>query len=268
MALKLARRSFLKGIGGAVIGLPLLEVMVPSRALAQTVAPVRYVVAFGGMSLGGDCGVNPATNVIPAATGAGYQLTRGLRALGGRGSDATKYPWESIKNLVTVVSGLRIPVETAGSIQTGARVSAFHSSTMAPLLAGTKATQQLSEPTAPSSDQLAAATLRGSSRFASLQYRVQAQQYHGGVAVQSRISYARNSSGAIVPLDPIASPRLAYEQLFTDFSAPATSDPEEVAARRRALEQQRSVIDLVRGSSDRLQSRLGRSDRLRLERHF
>lgn len=267
MALKLARRSFLKGIGGAAIGLPFLEVMMPSRALAQSTAPVRYVVAFGGMSIGGDCNVNPATNVIPATTGTGYALTRGLRPLGGRATDS-KYPWESVKDAVTVVSGLRIPVELAGNIPSGGRVSAFHSSTMAPLLSGTKATQQLSEPTAPSSDQLAAATLKGTSRFASLQYRVQAQQYHGGVPVQSRISYARNSSGAIVPLDPIASPRLAYEQLFTDFSAPDTSDPAEVAARRRALEQQRSVIDLVRSSSDRLKARLGRSDSVRLERHF
>ena len=58
MALRLSRRTMLRGIGGAVVGLPLLECMLEGRgkAGAQTPGPypTRFVIVFAGQALGGD----------------------------------------------------------------------------------------------------------------------------------------------------------------------------------------------------------------------
>lgn len=53
-SLKLNRRALLRGIGGAAIGLPLLECMLDQKAFAQSVIPRRYGIVFAGQSIGGD----------------------------------------------------------------------------------------------------------------------------------------------------------------------------------------------------------------------
>ncbi len=53
-SLKLDRRTLLRGIGGAAIGLPLLECMLDKKAFAQSVIPRRYGIVFAGQSIGGD----------------------------------------------------------------------------------------------------------------------------------------------------------------------------------------------------------------------
>ena len=56
--LRLSRRTVLKGIGGAVVGLPLLDCMLNEHgtALAQSggALPKRYAIVFAGQALGGD----------------------------------------------------------------------------------------------------------------------------------------------------------------------------------------------------------------------
>ena len=61
-----------------------------------------------------------------------------------------------------------------------------------------------------------------------LTYRVQAAYYRGSNGDggdRGRISY-RDDGGSIIPVDPIVSPRLAYESLFTGFVPP---DPGQAA---------------------------------------
>ena len=59
MARRFTRRAMLRGAGGAAITLPALEIMFDRHGIsyAQSAAiPKRYIVCFGGTSLGGDGG--------------------------------------------------------------------------------------------------------------------------------------------------------------------------------------------------------------------
>ena len=79
----LGRRSFLRGAGGAVIALPLLDIMLDDHgeALADgTALPCRYLVSFGGFSLRTDKD-GSSDGFIPNAVGPGYDLKPGLAPL-------------------------------------------------------------------------------------------------------------------------------------------------------------------------------------------
>jgi hypothetical protein len=57
MTFSLRRRTVLVGLGGAVVGLPLLECMLDRRGTARAQSatiPPRYAIVFAGQSLGGD----------------------------------------------------------------------------------------------------------------------------------------------------------------------------------------------------------------------
>jgi hypothetical protein len=79
------------------------------------------------------------------------------------------------------------------------------------------------------------------------------------------MSWKRASDGSLLPHDPIVSPRVAYESLFGSFVPP---DPAGRSRVRRALEERRSVLDLVGGDIATLLPQLTASDRQRMERHF
>ena len=93
-ALRLTRRTLLRGAGGVAVGLPLLEAMLDSgSARAQAAAaPKRYLVVFDGQSLGGDDDTL-LSDFIPDRTGAGYDLKAPPAPLGTAG----------VQSLVTVV---------------------------------------------------------------------------------------------------------------------------------------------------------------------
>ena len=104
-----------------------------------------------------------------------------------------------------------------------------------------------------------AAAIGGDTRFESLQYRVQAQDYGGGVGYMS-------FSHQNFPIGPIASPRLAYDQLFAGFTPGGGGGTPPPPSDR--LLQGASVLDLVLRRSERLRQVMGASDRIRLEEHF
>jgi len=116
----------------------------------------------------------------------------------------------------------------------------------------------------PTSDQIVANVVAGDAPFRSLEYRIQASHYRGGDD-RGTISHGLDASGDLVSNPPIASPRIAYDQLFRSFTP---TDPVEAELRRRILERDRSVVDLVSQSSDELMRELGTADKARLQRHF
>jgi hypothetical protein len=63
-----------------------------------------------------------------------------------------------------------------------------------------------------------------------------------------------------------ASPKAAYQSLFFDLQRP--TDAAAIAARDYQLRTRRSVLDLVKAGTERLQTRLGDYDRQRFERHL
>jgi hypothetical protein len=248
---KLHRRTLLRGMGGVAIALPLLEIMQQSEASAQA-APLRYLVSYGGLSTG-----RPEGDLVtPDAVGAGYDIKHSLMHLG----DGSAYGVSGfdIQDYVSVVSGLTIPWEgQSGGAPPGGKIRNFHYCTVQPQMSGMRVVEPAAPPLGPTSDHVVAAALGVARRS----YCVQPSGY---ISSLGTISF-REDGGQIVPEDPITSPRLAYEGLFTGFEP---ADPVEAEKARRLLLRRKSAIDLVRGGLERLLPRLGRADAVRMERHL
>jgi hypothetical protein len=99
-------------------------------------------------------------------------------------------------------------------------------------------------------DQLAAETLGHATRFPSLVLAVTGEN--------RTLSYTR--SGAAIPADQ--SPRKVFEKLFLQ------GKPAEIEERVERLRQGRSTLDFVGEESRRLQARLGREDRERVDEYL
>ena len=266
--LRLPRRTFLRGLGGAAVALPMLEIMLDDAGEARAdghALPLRYLVCFGGFSLTTDG--DPLTDsYIPSATGPAYPLGAGLLPLLERG----------VQDEVTVVSGLSIPSQEAqdenAPIPPGGRTVHFHAH-VNPVVSGMRSAPwtamdtHIPTVTGPSSDQIVAEALGGQTAFPSLAYRAQALLYNTGTYHMNRdtISYRRGAGGQIERVVPVVSPRQAYDALFLGFTP---DDPEEAAAKALELDRRRSVLDVVDRRMGGLLDRLGAADRMRLERHY
>src|SRR5438874_13114773 len=128
MPLRITRRTLLRGAGGAAITLPVLEIMLDRHGgayAAGTAIPKRYLVCFGGTSLGGD-GDPLHNDYVPSTVGPNYDLKSALA------------PLVSVKGEVSVVSGLSIPTANGGAVPAAGRRDDFHVSSLSPLLSGVR----------------------------------------------------------------------------------------------------------------------------------
>jgi hypothetical protein len=259
----------LRGAAGAVVGLPLLECMLDGNgeALAGGAAlPKRYLLCFGGYSLGADG--DPMVDIVPPATGPGYALGRCLLPLGGHHDAAGA----AVKERISVVSGLTIPSQQAKNsslpIPPGGRTAIFHFHAN-PLFTGMRSLPWVDTDitngvvTGKSSDQMVADAIGAGTVFPSLAYRVQALYYNtqGMPDGHDVMSYG-DGGAAIVPQ---ASPRQAYDALFTGF---VPDDPAVAAAKAFELEKRKSVLDLVDRRMNGLMTRVSAADRVRLDKHY
>ncbi|MFZ5470713.1 MAG: DUF1552 domain-containing protein [Myxococcota bacterium] len=259
--LKLHRRAVLKGLGGVSIGLPLLEVMLDSqKAFGQSATPPkRYMVFFDGQSLGADRDTRH-NDLVPNTIGRDYDLKSATAPLANH---------NNIKNEVSIVSGLSIPVANGGPVPAAGRRDDFHVSSLSPLLSGVRSPSNTAS-AGVTSDQVVAGFLAGNTPHRSLVYRVQADWYLSVSAPYGRdmISYRANTSGGNpVAIPPQTSPQQAFNALFGGFTPPGV-DP--AAAARFDFDQRsrRSILDLVRGNTERLIPKLGAADRVRLSLHL
>ncbi len=265
----LPRRTFLRGLGGVAVGLPMLEIMLDDAGEALAGGdpmPPRFLVCFGGFSLLTDG--SPLTNdYIPAATGPDYPLGTGLAPLGTLG----------VQDRVTVVSGLSIPSQAAQDenepIPVAGRTVHFHAH-INPVVSGMRSAPwtandtHIPTVTGRSSDQIVAdAWADSGTSFRSLTYRAQALLYNTGTYPQNRdtISFRRSRRGEIERVVPVVSPRQAYDALFLGF---VPDDPKEAAAAILELDRRRSVLDVVDRRMGGLVDRLSAADRERLEQHY
>lgn len=250
----LPRRTFLRGAAGFAMALPALEAMTVSAATGST---CRYFLGFAGSSTGFP-GINYDL-VRPDTVGSGYDIKRGLQPL----ADL------DVADSVTVITGMEIPWGDSGSVPPGGRVRNWHAKSVAPLISGVRGADDGDEAArGATSDQIAAEILGTDTSHAALTYRVQAAYYRGSNGdggARGRISY-RDEGGSIVPVDPIVSPRLAYESLFTGFVP--EDDPAAAAAALAVLRRRRSAVDLVLEDAQALLPMLGAVDRQRMEQHF
>ncbi len=255
-AKKLSRRVFLTGVGGTMIGVPLLETMLDDHgeAFAQDGEPIpkRYVVCFGGHSLGADR--DDVHNMfVPQTVGRNYDTPLAIEPIGELG----------LVDDVSVLSGLEIPSAFGGSEPAGGRHDDFHIASLSPLLSGVRSITGGRPVRGITSDQVVAQTIGGDTTFNSLVYRVQASWYLDQSAPYGRdlISY-RGDGDAI---EATVSPRQAFMTLFSGFTPP---NPVDAQRRDFLLRSRKSVLDLVRGSYQRLLPQLSAADRIRLEAHF
>jgi hypothetical protein len=247
----------LRGLGGVAVGLPALDVMLDSHGTAYAqggMVPKRYLVCFGGTSLGGD-GDPLHNDYVPSTVGPNYDLKSALA------------PLLPVKNEISVVSGLQIPTANGGAVPAGGRRDDFHVSSLSPLLSGVRSPANTAA-AGPTSDQLVAEAIAGNTPFKSLVYRVQVGWYLSVSAPYGRdmLSYKKDGTGKIVPIPPTVSPLDAWKALFGNFTPPGGGAVDPKAD--LMLRARKSVLDLVSGNAERLMPKLGNGDRQRLERHF
>jgi hypothetical protein len=263
-----SRRTLLQGIGGAAVALPALEAMAPRAArAAASMPPRRFVFCYGGISTAGD-GIAD-DRLTPTRTGKGYDLKEAGKAIADLG----------VHEEITLVSNLLVPYSSGSTAPPAGRTRHFHHNSISPQSAGTRSGVQAApglasnEPLGPTCDQLVADHLAADTRFRVLALRVQAESYTAGrtnpkYAVRAgRLSYRKDSSGNLIPVEPRVSPRLVYESLFSGLVPAAPADAGRLSFE---LRKRRSVLDLVREESQRLMGHrsLGHADRLRLGQHF
>lgn len=252
-----SRRAVLRGIAGAALALPALEIMGWRRgARAQDVPiPSRYLVCFGGMSTGRkwrDADDDTVDLLVPAATGPGYDLPLALEPLAAH----------AVHGDVSVVSGLTLPW-AASDVPAAHRYVNFHNFCFGPLLTGTRNGPE-AVVRGTSSEHLVAAAIGSGNRVPAMVYRVQASS--AGNGFQSTMSFRGGvDGGAATPVTPKVSPRLIWDELFSGATG---GDPESDAAAELLRRRRLSVLDLVRDSGDRLRARLGAADRQRLDEHL
>lgn len=263
--LKLDRRSFLRGACGTLVALPFLECMTPTAKAGTPSGPSRFFVGFCGTSTGGqfytrERGVWSGDCTTPAATGAGWESTVGLAAIDAHG----------VREDVAIVSGLEIPWETSSGIPAAGRQRKWHDSPVGPLLSGQRSSDDDSVrsgfATAATCDQIMADALYDGDpgRFRSLQLGVQQSAYI--TAVERGYVSFRREDGRVRALPPTVSIAAAYRSLFSSY-VPSDDTAALDAARYRTRATSR-VLDLVQDDARRLLARVGRQDRVRLERHF
>ncbi|MBH25604.1 MAG: transcriptional initiation protein Tat [Myxococcales bacterium] len=238
---RLSRRAFLGG-AGAAIALPFLEAMLPTRALADAAEVPRRFLAFyvpNGIHM-------PAWT--PNEAGRDFGLTPILE------------PLANVRDHINVISGLaNRPARPDGAGVHAAGTSSFLTAAHAFKTEGANISVGVSM------DQIAAAAVGGATRFPSLQLGIEGGGNAGGCDSGYSCAYSRNISWASesTPLPKIVSPQLAFDRLFQGFDAQASA-----AERAKRKRYRTSVLDYARADAQRLKTRLGQTDRRKLDEYM
>ncbi|RKG98038.1 DUF1552 domain-containing protein [Corallococcus sp. CA053C] len=236
----LSRRTLLRGVG-ALMALPLLDVMRPGVARAAPPAPRRFAVFYT------PCGIH-MPKWTPTTVGTNWALTPTLASLA------------PVKDDLLVLSGLNnLPGKPDGDGHHAAATAAFLSCVKAFKTEGSNIR------TGVSMDQVLARTVGKATRFASLELGIDAGKGIGNCDSGYACPYANNIAwaGPSTPVPKETKPRAAFDRLFADFD-PTASQAE--LAKRRAYGL--SIIDAVRDDAKALQGRLGTTDRRKLDEYF
>jgi len=235
----LPRRTFLRGMGVS-LALPLLDSMIPARTLlAQTAA--RPVTRLGFVYFPHGAVMNAWT---PATEGAGFEFSPILK------------PLEPFRNQLNVVTGLA---------HAAADTTAVHSLSPTTWLSGVrpKATQGVDAFAGITADQIAAMAIGQDSPLPSMEL---ATEDHSGLIGSCDRDYGciyMNTLSWRTPETPLPmeiNPRKVFERMFGSGGS--------AKERLARLEEDRSILDVLRGEASSLQAQLGASDRSTLTQYL
>lgn len=239
----LKRRTLLRG-AGAVMGLPFLEAMSPlarsayASAPAAAQRPVRMAFLFVPNGV-----IQPKWNC--EGTGHEWQLSETLT------------PLAPFKSKINVIDGLahdngRGKQDGAGD---HARASATFLTSSRPLKTSSRVQLGISV------DQVCAQQLQGQTRLASIELGLTGSRNAGSCDSGYSCAYSSNISwrSETQPMAKETIPRLAFERLF------GTGDTHQ---RREQNLVRRSILDVVSHDAKKLISRVGETDRRKLDEYF
>ena len=251
MSRTISRRTFLRGLGGAAVALPFLDLMggcssdepwrrgIARGARALSGQPRRLLVIFTGNGT-----ENTMTEWWPKGTETSFQLSPILA------------PLEPYKSDLIIPEGIGMESSYHGP-------GDAHQRGMGNILTGTELLegdfkgndgQTAGYAGGVSADQVIAEHIGKDTRFRSLELSVQ----NTGVTVYARLSYL----GSGQPLPPENSPFNAYRRIFNIGGTTAGEDAAWVLRRRQ------SVLDAVQSDYESLKGRVGAEDRAKLDAHL
>jgi Protein of unknown function (DUF1552) len=239
----MSRRRMLRG-AGALLGLPLLDAMIPSKGWAQAATPKRFVGFYV------PCGIR-MSDFTPAQTGSNWTLSPILDSLAAKGNDV------SVKDDVNVISGLaNKPARPDGPGDHASGTGAFLT------VAHPFKTEATNIKNGISFDQVLANAWRAKTRFASLELGTDGGGGTGNCDSGYSCAYARNISwaSATQPISKETNPQSVFDRLF------AGVDPNQsqmAVERRKRLKQ--SILDAVKDDSKSLKTKLGATDKRKID---
>ena len=238
----LPRRTFIRGVG-TVIGLPLLDAMVP--ALSAMVPPEAATRRIGFIYMPNGVAKNSTIDYwTPVGEGKDFELSQILA------------PLEAFRDRMVVVSGLdQNQAETGNDGASG-----DHTRGTSSWLTGVypKRTEGADVRNAVSADQIAVSVLGKDTALPSLELAIDLN-FLAGQCENSYSCVYLNTLAWTSPTTPLPTennPRIAFERLFGDGGT----------AERRAAQarQNHSILDSVLDDLHRVERRLGRGDRTRV----
>src|SRR4030095_9921197 len=245
----LSRRTVLKGLG-VTAALPLLDAMTPAAtALAKTAAkgPGRVVAIEMVHGAAGSSNYGLQNNLwSPAAPGKNFDL-----------SPTSLAPLEPLRDYLTIVSNTDVRMAEAFTTpEIGG--DHFRASSVFLTQAHPKQTMGSDLYVGTSFDQICAREFGQDTAIPSMQLSIETVDHSGGCEYNYSCAYTDAISWASPnePLPMLRDPRAVFDALF---GVGATTH--DRARRRR---EDRSVLDTIVSSIDRLKLRLGAADRARL----
>jgi len=245
----LSRRTILKGMG-VTVALPFLDAMTPAAtALANTAAngKTRFVAIEMVHGAAGSTTYGAKNNLwAPAAVGRSFDL-----------SPTSLAPLEPVRDYVTIVSNTDVRMAEAFTTpEIGG--DHFRASSVFLTQAHPKQTMGSDLWVGTSFDQIYARQFGQDTPIPSMQLCIEAVDHSGGCEYNYSCAYTDAISWASPqePLPMLRDPRAVFDAMFGEGAT-----PEERARRRR---EDRSILDTIVSSIDRLKTQLGAADRARL----
>lgn len=241
---KLERRTFVKGLG-AVLGLPLLEAMIPGNGFAagSISAPKRMAFVFVPNGV-----IVPEWE--PKGEGSNWELSPTLE------------PLAKVKEKVSVFKGLAQDNARAKGDGPGdhARSSAAFLTGAHPVKTG-----GVDIKVGQSVDQVAAEKIGTQTRLPSIELGTEGGRNAGQCDSGYSCAYSNNISWktASTPMSKEINPKLVFERLFG-----SADDRDAAKGLAKRNEYRKSILDLVSDDASRLKQQLGQTDRRKIDEYF